>query len=1118
MLRTERVSVVIWTLVLALVCGLAPGVYAQNPTGNLEGIVSDAQGGALQGATVQITQPETGFDRSVTTDENGSYRASQLTPGNYNIAVTAQGFKKAVADSVTVQVGQTTPLDVQLTAGGVTETIEIQSSDVSLDRSDSKVDGVVTPLQIANLPLNGRNFLDLAGLQPGASAVDGASFDPTKANYTGVSLGGQAGRSTQISVDGGSVVDNTVGTTVQNFSQEIISEFQVGISNIDVSAGASSSGSVNVLTKSGNNEFHGNGYIYYRDDQFAAFPALNRVVDGDLSDGVAPFETRRLQFDREQYGGTFSGPIVKDRMFFFGNVEVNNQDAVTVYNIPDPLVVGFNGTTAQPFNGLLATAKFDWRISDKHSFFTRYSHDDSDQLAAFPLGTGVAPKGGLFSSNAQFNTNRADGFVFGLTSAFTSTLVNDARVHVSDFANEIVPDPSTPAGPEIRIREANGDQNARFGPNYLAPQSTYQSRFQVRDDMTWSRGNHTIRFGLDFERSSLSGGFNLYQPGAIRIFGPTSTGVPLVTEEGALDTPVRDIRFSVGSTELPYNNGGDPTVNYRWQPYVNDQWKIHPRLTLNLGLAYRYDSNLFNTDLTRPAIIAGVFSNGTAAPENDINNFAPRVGFAWDVNGDARTIVRGGAGIYYDTTIDNLRLFERADLGPPGSQITLLAGAIVSPLLPGGDGAFGLTPGDPSGFITLRDMIALLPAVRADLESRAFSVAGATSVEAFNQVSGPIFSSDFEVPYTIQYSFGLQRELPWNMVLQADLNYRKGLHEVVAYDANCGECVDRSGNPTPMLPISQWGDHGAPNTLNYADSSGISVYKALLVRLDKRFSDSFQLTGSYTLSRINAIGSDQLGLGFGGGDLGFVDQRNLRGTYGPTGNDRTHRLVVSSLYEFPKYSGDSAWRKGLLDGWSMSLISTMQSGVPLTALLPDQVDLSGNSPGLSAGLYATYLPGTRNGSLGRDVKSVSELNNLISAYNANINSYAARFEGGVPVDAHGTPLRRLALLPEGTKIGGDSVLSQDVRLTKKFYFGETIHLDLIAEAFNLFNFSNDIGRANNSVLVAQEDLDDWNNNVGGQNPGGLPFPNNPFEPISRATNIFGVGGPRSFQFAARFTF
>jgi len=258
------------------------------------------------------------------------FTAVNLIPGSYTVAASRTGFRPVTFRNFVLQVGQTARLDITMEVGTVEQTVEVTGTLPLLQTENASVGQVIEQGAVNALPLNGRNFLDLARLQPGAETVDGGSFDPTKANYTGVSIGGQAGRSTQITVDGGSVVDNIVGTTVQNFSQEIVQEFQVGISNMDLSTGASASGSVNIVSKGGTNQYHGNGYLYWRDARFAAFPALDRL---DAVHGLPPeLRVSRIPFDREQFGGTFGGPIKKDKMFFFANVEYNNQDDISIHN------------------------------------------------------------------------------------------------------------------------------------------------------------------------------------------------------------------------------------------------------------------------------------------------------------------------------------------------------------------------------------------------------------------------------------------------------------------------------------------------------------------------------------------------------------------------------------------------------------------------------------------------------------------------------------------------------------------------------------------------------------------------------------------------------------------
>lgn len=1070
-----------------LFMSLAPlAAAAQQPAGSIEGAVTDPQGAVVANATITARNTATGLTRTVNAGEDGRYTISRIPPGVYEVKVTASNFKTSVAANVKVDVGSNVPLDVTLEIGGASETVTITGGgEAQIDRTDNTVSGVVGTLQISNLPLNGRNFLDLAQLQPGTEKVDGGTFDPTKANFTGISIAGQAGRSTQITVDGGSVVDNVVGTTVQNFSQEIVQEFQIGISNFDLSTGASATGSVNVISKTGNNQIHGNGYIYWRDDKFSAFPALDRL---DAAHGVSPeAQASRIPFDREQFGGTISGPIKKDKAFFFGNVEYNNQDAVAIHALPSSLP-GFNGFTSFPFNELLVTGRGDWVISDKMSFFGRYSHNSNDQSNPFAVGTGIVPRdssSGIFQSNNQISENRSDGFVLGVTRNFGSSVVNDLRYAFNDFHNSILP--ATPDFPEIR---GFPDQIFRSGTNAITPQVTDQSRNQIRDDLVWNKGKHTLRMGGDWERTSITGTFEFAKPGRIRIFEPGSAdGVPaqLVSEEDFLDAPVRDLSLGVGSGILPFNDPKGATINNRLQFYFTDTWKMTNNFTFNYGLAYRWDSNLWNHDLPRPAIIAGVFDEGTAAAGRDNNNFAPRVGFAWDVKSDGRTVIRGGFGMYYDTTIDNLRLFERADLGPAGSELFLVGFDVISNLLPGGDGRFGSTPGDASGFITLRDMLALLPAVRSDLESRTFNCSLPTSVECFGAISGPIFSSNFQVPYSLQYSIGIQKELPWKMLLQADYNYRRGVHEVFTYDANFAQSVDRNGNPTPRLNF--------PNTIPYADSSGYSTYEGLLVRVDRRFDKGFQLTGSYTLSRFKALGADTLGLG-----ALPTDGNDFNREFGPAALDRTNRLVLSGVWELPFFrNSESAFKKHTLGNWTVSFISTAFSGLPNSIFLPDDLDIAGT------GSFLSYLPGTKAGDIGRSIGSIGELNGLITAYNQNRNQFAARIENGVPVDPHGTPLRELALLPADTPLGGDSIISQDIRVTKSFRFGESRKLDLIGEVFNLFNVAN-LTTVADLFLVAEEDA---------ATPG---FQFTTLRPTQRTTSIFGTGGPRAYQFALKFSF
>ncbi|MFL6231000.1 MAG: hypothetical protein ACJ741_19665, partial [Pyrinomonadaceae bacterium] len=432
---------------------------------------------------------------------------------------------------------------------------------------------------------------------------------------------------------------------------------------------------------------------------------------------------------------------------------------------------------------------------------------------------------------------------------------------------------------------------------------------------------------------------------------------------------------------------------------------------------------------------------------------------------------------------------ERADLGAPGSEQFLTGSAITSALLPGGDGRFSQTQfvrdangnliPNPTGYITLRNLLTLLPQVRAQLEA---SVAGCklpTGVECTGSVSGPLFQQNFQIPYSLQYSIGIQRELPWKMLLQTDYNFRKGVHEVFTYDANFADAAPGIG---PRLASFS-------NSVPVAQSGAFSTYSGLLTRVDRRFSKGFQFTASYTLSRFKAFGGDTLGLG-----ATTTDLNNFRKEFGPSGLDRTHRLVVSGLYDTPWFNKSDSWAKrNVLGNWTFSLISTAFSGVPRNAFIPNGANLSGTTL-----LIGSYLPGTGPGDIGRKIKSVSQFNAVITAYNNSIPTLGKPCADpeypGQRCDAFETALDPIPLLGPNDQIGGDSLISQDLRVTKKLHLSERLSLDLIGEVFNLFNVANLTG-------FRTEDV----------GPGNLT-------PTDRQTSIFGTGGPRAFQFAAKFRF
>jgi hypothetical protein len=369
-------------------------VLAQAPVGTISGVVTDTSGAVLKGATVTATSVSTGGDRVTTTNDQGFFVIPSLKPGEYVLTVVHQGFANFVSPQLVVAVGQTARVDAAMAVESLSEKVEVQAGGVAVDTSQMSVGGVVNLKQINELPLNGRNYLELAQLQPGVEIQAGRAFDPTKSRYTGVSVGSRNGREARITIDGVDAVDEHVGTTTLNISQDGIQEFQVSTSSSDPSAGLSATGAINIITKRGSNELHGTGFLFGRSSDYAARPS---------------FAATKPEFDREQFGGSLGGPAFKNKLFWFGNVEKTNENSAI--GISSPYYPSLTSYKA-PFDALSTTVRSDWRMSQSNDLFVRWSRDDNDSLGNFG--------GNRLPSAGNINANTTNQVVAGLDTVLTS--------------------------------------------------------------------------------------------------------------------------------------------------------------------------------------------------------------------------------------------------------------------------------------------------------------------------------------------------------------------------------------------------------------------------------------------------------------------------------------------------------------------------------------------------------------------------------------------------------------------------------------------------------------------------------------------------------------------------
>ena len=1035
--------------------------FAQAPVGTIAGSVTDDSGAVAVGATVTVTNLQTGLKRELKANNDGQYSVPALPAGRYELRTQLPGFRQTVRQA-TVVVGSTTTVDLTLQVGSVTEVVNVEAASSQISYDSHKIDGVIGRSQIEALPLNGRSFLQLAFLEPGVG-VGTQSLAQYNAQFSVSVLGASSGK-TALTVDGGNVRNALEGGSSQNFSQEVVEEFQISSANFDLSTGIAASGAINIVSRSGGNDFHGGGYFFFRDNNLSAYPALRRN----------PFAPDPF-FARRQSGFLASGPIKKDKLFFFFNLENNNQDSVVTVQPDSPYFANLAQNASNPYDARQISAKFDYRINTNHNLFARYSHDGN---------RGFGPRSGSpLPSNWLLNRNWADQSIMGITSTFRSTLVNDFRFAYQYWNNRnLHPTEKECPGclglglPEMSVVGTN----VRFGNTSNAPQGRDMRRYNIVNNLTWQKGSHRMRFGGSYENSPFSGYWAFGDPAAGQVWGPdimVANRIPLapfglpaqfVTNADVSKLPLAVFAMGIGdpSQPPPYNRD-QAGSNRRYHLFWQDTYRVSKKLTLNYGLAWQFESTLVNGDLSKPALLAPLLES-LEPTKPTYTNWSPSLGFAWNPFKDSKTVIRGGAGFYYDTTELSQRLGERAAIGPVGNGRQQIGGqsipnptaGIVNPipgLLPNVNVG---TPLDfralPTGF-RLSDLLAILPRARATAEA---AVANPNpndlSVRNINlsKQGTDIYPYRYGPGYARHITLGVQRELRKDLVVNADFVYRHGFREDLgALDYN--RFFRLAGPVIPRCTGAQAADPRAncsTGPIGFRTSAGRSVYRALLVKVDKRFSRRLQFTASYALAAAQGMN-------------GITNLDNWFENWGPTGG--RHSLNISGIVDLP-------YR------FQLSFISSKGTRGPYRPQL-GSVDLDGD------GLDTAFLPGWN---VPDRKPTKARLESSVAAWN---NAYPDLANGQRPRTSRGQTIPKIVL--PAVYSFGENFSSQDIRVTKIFLFKERYKLNVFAEGFNLFNIAN-LGGISNSL----------------NNPAAFGVP------TSRAGQVFGSGGPRAVQLGSRFSF
>lgn len=792
-------------LLLFLVMGVtAPPVHAQATlgSGSIEGTITDPTGAVVSGAKITITDKATGQVIKTASNAAGVYTAGSLVPGNYVVRVEASGFSAAELP-VAVQVGTTASGNVTLQIGQASVTVEVQASSVQVNSEQATVQGVLTATQIDTLPVNGRNFLDLAQLEPGVQIQEGSTFDPTKNGFSSISFGGRYGRTARIELDGVDISDETVGTTTQNIPASAIQEFQLSQSTLDLSSELTSSGAVNVTTRSGSNDVHGQLFGSFRGNQTAAA----------LPGTPAP------PFQREQFGGRGGGRIIKDKLFWFVDAERSKQDLTAAEPFSPPFDT-LNTTLTEPFREVQTDGRLDWNIRGSARMFYRFNFDQNSQIRAF--GSASSLQG---FKNVDHTPSHTVGIDFN-SGLFTHSIRFEyLRFHnaIVDGTSGIAAGPNNPIpGLGINIGAPvagncvlSGGGAYCGGPNLLAPQQTLQSNHEIKYDGSRAIGTHIIRYGATFNHiqgGGLAAFFTFPQVGTLAAgasLDPTSYPIQFAFLGNGVgfSTPNKSFGFPAG--------GLGPDNRFEW--YFGDAWKIRRNFTLTAGLRYVRDTGRVDSNLGPLPILnqwGPGLGNRVRTPGND---FAPQLGFAWDPKGNGKTVIRAGGGLFYENSIWNNVIFDspaRISQGIFSYTPLVCAGGAANAFtwpttiasgtsVAGGAGIAGanntMTPTfcgntiatSGSAVIALSNAFKAAAASVTGLQTNPNFIGTTTAncgpgntCNAANVSGFDVFNPNYRTARSWQMNVGFQREIRPGMVFSADYIRNIGERYLLAIDMN----------------------------------------------------------------------------------------------------------------------------------------------------------------------------------------------------------------------------------------------------------------------------------------------------------------------------------------------
>ena len=891
----SKFCLVLVAIFLSAVAALA---QSQATTGNIEGRVTDPNGAAVPAVTVTATNQETALAKSAETDSEGIYRIIFLPPGKYRVTTTAaQGFAAANFSNVIVTVGSQTPLDMQVKPGGTTTMVDVAAEGQIVETTRTSVASTINDRAIQNLPVNGRNFLDFATLTPGVVREPTRSGDLT--------VGGQKGTLNSLQVDGadnnntffGQSFGRTGTRPPYQFSEESVQEFQINQNGFSAEFGRAGGAVINVVTKSGTNNWHGSAFEYFRDE------SLNSNTPILTARGA-----KRPKSQINQFGGTVGGPIKKNRAFFFGAFDGQRS---TIPNVVDPpnfsaqsaaiqaLLAPKLGTYNVGRNQNVFMFKTDIRLNNSNQLVLRFNQQNftgNNNENGGPLSVQE------HSGNSVAKTTTFSG---SLTSTLSNRVINEFRFQ---FGRDREPGTANSSVVEARIQTGGGF--LQLGRNNFSPRETTIKRVQFIDNISYTRGAHSMKVGTDLNFDRI---FNFF-PGLF-------TGQFTFNSYAlfASNTPASYTQNFAGAG----TSGGTTKPNMSdYGFFGQDDWRVNPKLTLNLGLRYDYQK-LADPSVNNPSSALAAVGLSTITPVRDRNNFSPRFGFSYGFN--EKTVLRGGYGIFFGRTPAIMLGTAHSQNGIQVTGVTLTCTLVANPC-----------PTYPSNFTTAPATGAQTPSIY-------------------------LFTKDYAQPYVQQGRLGVERELIRNLSLSVTYLYFRGVHLSRTRDINLGVPVpttltDPSGQTFTVLRHPAARPIPGFTRISLFESTADSRYNGLAVELKRRFTHGLQFIMAYTYSSAKDNKPDQTMVVVGTDDVKAVmNNLDISADWGRSDLDIRHRFVFSPVYEIGTVAKDNAVANAFLSNWAFSGIITLQSGFAYSALISGDANRDGNSA-------TDRVPGTpRNG-------------------------------------------------------------------------------------------------------------------------------------------------------------